>query len=267
MSDIREKIKGLLNIAKDDAASEAEIENALKIATKLMERHQLSESDLVEDPVEQGKRVVEAPKTKKGSKVGSKIFTWEITLAAVIRDYVVPGVGAFTMKSPSVTPSGIIQRDESGKPKMAGEIVFYGVEEDVEIANRVFTEIRLAIIALARIRYGSVFRGDGAAYAEGFCLGILEKLKEQQRAEKAQATIEAGQSQSTGLILIARRDELTRLKRQSSDRWLASPTGGGAKLTKGQARAGSAGSADARETGKSDGRGYQVDGSRRAKLS
>jgi hypothetical protein len=46
MADIKTKISKLLDIAADDSASESEIENALAIAARLMERHHLCEADL-----------------------------------------------------------------------------------------------------------------------------------------------------------------------------------------------------------------------------
>lgn len=264
MSDIREKIKGLLNIAKDDAASEHEVETALRLATRLMEKNQLSEEDLVGDPVAQRNSVRDEKKVKQSSSVGTKIWTWETILSSAVQQ-VVPGVGVFSCKSQEKTPSGLIVRDEKGEPKKVGQFVFFGSEEDVEIAIRVFSEVRLAVIALARLKYGSVFRGDGAAYAEGFCTGLYHKLKSEKAAELDSAKIAASNNQPNGLILIERRNDLIKAKIESSRNWLASPAGGSIRLTV-ESRSGSSGSSQARSAGVRDGSKYQVDGARRAKL-
>ena len=50
---IKARLKGLLAIAKDDAASENEIQSALRIAARMMESHHLSEEDLQESEQDQ----------------------------------------------------------------------------------------------------------------------------------------------------------------------------------------------------------------------
>jgi hypothetical protein len=263
--DIKAKIRGLLNIAKDDAASENEIETALKIAQKMMERHHLSEYDLTEDPLAQMEQAANAPKTKEAAELGSKIYTWEVILAEAVARHIVKGVGWYSQKT-NQTPSGLIRRNEHGKPIQFGQIMFYGVAEDVEIARRIFTEIRTAIIALARLRYGSVFRGDGAAYAEGFATGLKKKSIQQDTDEREEAQKRlTTTSDNRGLILLSRRTDLIRRKEDSAKKWLASPAGGGIRLAT-QSRGGSSGDDSARQQGMKDGAGYGVSATRSKKL-
>lgn len=263
--DIKAKIRGLLNIAKDDAASENEVETALKIAQKMMERHHLSEDDLTEDPLAQMEQAANAPKTKEATELGSKIYTWEVILAETVARHIVKGVGWYSQKTYQ-TPSGLIRRNEHGKPMQCGQIMFYGVAEDVEIARRIFDEIRTAIIALARLRYGSVFRGDGAAYAEGFATGLKKKsiAQDEQERDEAQKRLTTT-SDNRGMILISRRTDLIRRKEDSAKKWLASPAGGSIRLAT-QSRGGSSGDDSARQQGMRDGAGYGVNAARSKKL-
>jgi hypothetical protein len=260
MADIKSKIMKLLDISKDDAASEEEVENALAIAQKLMQRHHLSEEDLAREPEDQYAEIESAEKCEGFSWVGSKMHRWESTLGHAVES-IVGGVKHYhRSKQEKTTPSGLTVRTEKGNAVEACSLAFYGLAEDVAIACRIYDEVREAIIALARIRHGSVFRGDGAAYAEGFTYGLYCKAVEANKAPRITQS-----SDSRALTLVARRQDLITRKGDAAKQWLSNVRG--IKLRTGRTRKGTrTGSTSAYVQGKSDGERYSVDASRRSKL-
>ena len=162
---------------------------------------------------------------------------------------------------------GIICRDAAGKPIASSSIVFYGSEEDVALSIRLYNEVRTAVIALAHMKYGGAFRGDGCAYAEGFVDGLKKKEQDRRLAEEDEArrNITNGNG-STGMILIQRRNDLISKKETAAKNWLASPAGGGIKLSL-ASRSRSGASRDARGAGLADGRRYNANAARQKKLN
>ena len=79
---IKDDIRCMLNLAADDAAAEGEIENALRFAKRLMDRHNLSEDDLDADPEIALEEAEFARQRVNGDS--SKLATWEKMLAAHI---------------------------------------------------------------------------------------------------------------------------------------------------------------------------------------
>lgn len=266
MADVKQQIRKILSIANDDSASEQEVENALAIAARLMDKHHLSEEDLEESPQDQERDARTAPKTKQSAHGDNiRMPMWEKQLSRVVAT-IVGGVGYYCHSSaPLTTPSGLAIRDHRGNQMKASTVVFYGIAEDVETAIQLWNELRLAISALARLRYGSVARGDGAAYAEGFVSGLESKHKQQAENEKQQARIAEQQTGGRGVELICRRDALILKKHELAREWLASPEGGGVKLGKSTGY-GSAGDQNARGQGYSDGGKYNATATRTRKL-
>lgn len=266
MADVKQQIRKILSIANDDSASEQEVENALAIAARLMDKHHLSEEDLEESPQDQERDARTAPKTKQSAHGNNvRMPMWEKQLARVVAT-IVGGVGYYCHSSALLTTqSGLAIRDHRGNQMKASTVVFYGITEDVETAVQLWNELRLAISALARLRYGSVARGDGAAYAEGFVSGLESKHKQQAADEKYQARITEQQTGSRGVELICRRDALILKKHELAKEWLASPEGGGVKLGK-TTSSGSNGDQNARGQGYSDGGKYNATATRTRKL-
>ena len=266
MADVKDQIRKILSIANDDAASEQEVQNALAIAARLMDRHHLSEDDLQTSPQEQEQDARTAPRTKtQVFSDNARMPQWEKSLAGVVAK-IVGGVGYYV--SPPVyrqTAAGLAVRDANGKATKATSLVFYGIAEDVETAIQLWGELRLAISALARLRYGSVARGDGAAYAEGFVAGVEENRTEREATEYSEARRLTYTGTSTAMVLVERRNALIQQKATLAKAWLASPEGGGIKLRM-QSAGGSTGSSDARGQGRTDGGKYNANASRTLKI-
>jgi len=230
-----------------------------------MERHHLCEADLQTEPEDIMQKAREARQVVTVAWVGPKVATWERIVSGTVVE-IVGGIGSFSSKAQRIlTPSGLPVRDDEGNPKVGTPISYYGAVEDCCLAVRLFDEIRAAVIALARLRYGNVYRGDGAAYAEGFAIGLYAANTERVNAARAKAIAEVA-SDNRGLILIERREELIVFKKDLADKWLASPAGGSIRLGKIGRRQGSNGSESARDRGERDGGQYSVDAARSKKI-
>jgi hypothetical protein len=144
------------------------------------------------------------------------------------------------------TPAGIVMN--GGDP--LGTLNFYGIAEDARMASEVFNELRLVIISMAQLRYGRHAKGDGAAYSEGFVSGLIANHKKDVEA------LRLTNNSERGLILIQRRDELVKYKKEISREGLIETTQ--VKLSKGRGGGSKAGSREARMTGHSDGQKYDV---------
>lgn len=260
---IAEKIRKLLAIAGDQAASDAEIQNAMTHAQRLMAEHHLTEEDLSHEPQDDYAKVDGATFADHRGWIGRKCFQWESNLASFVASF----VGCKQYHDPDVLTARRFGRailDDQGRPQSGKSFVFYGVEEDAVIAAELFTELRTLIASMAAMRWGSVYKGDGGIYSEGFVSGLFQHLNESQRSERQQAGRHIDQS-STALTLIERRSDLVRYKQQKASDWLKNEKG--ISLVTHRSRGGAHGSGTAFREGIQDGRNAEVSASRRRKIA
>lgn len=258
---IIERVRKLLALAGDDGATDGEIQNAMQHAQRLMGEHHLTEQDLAHEPQDDYSKVDNAAYGRYSAFVGKMAFSWELFLANFVESFV--GVPCYIENEVrQVRKNGFCIFDDDG-PRYGKAIVFYGVAEDAMMAVELYDELRILIATMATGRWGGCYRGDGAAYAEGFVSGLRSRLNESRRTEKEQARIAASTS-STALVLVERRDELVKYKSDKANDWLKKTTGW--KLRKGGRRNGSSGSHEARTEGVRDGRNTDVSTTRRKKL-
>ena len=252
---IASKVKKLLAIANDDAASGAEIQNAMNHAQRLMDAHHLTEDDLNHEPVDDYSKVDQADFDQMWAYVGGRVFFWEKQLATFVSRFVGVPVYLENGKHP-VRVNGIIQMD-GDEPKYGQAFVFYGVAEDAAIAIEVYDELRTLIATMAVARWGGVYKGDGASYSQGFVTGLFDQLHEAKRIEK---------QTTTGLILSCRRSDLIQYKNQKAREWLYKSKG--FKLRKaGTSRGTRTGSSSAYSEGRTDGSSTNVSATRMRKLN
>lgn len=264
---ITEKIRKIMAIAGDGAASEEEIENALRHAQRLMDKHHLTEDDLAHAPEDDYATVDRATFGDHRSWVGVKMYAWETRLSQFVADLV--GVKIYCDYVRPMRVRGVMQFSDDGKRKRGRSFVFFGVDEDAHIAAEMFDELRLMIAAMARLKWGQVYVRDGGAYCEGFVSGLQSKLCESRDAEKLEAQRCIAQTDASdranALVLIERRTALVKYKRDKASEWLSKEKG--IKLRSGGSRGGASGSGDARREGHSDGRAANVSAIRRRKLA
>jgi hypothetical protein len=152
-----------------------------------------------------------------------------------------------------------LQGTDAGDPKYGASFVYYGVAEDAKMAAEIYDDLRLLIASMAVAKWGTIFKGDGAAYAEGFVMGLIHKHGQSEIEAKKIAT------DSTSMVLIARRDDLIAYKQDKSKDWLKKEKG--IKLGKGSQWGGSSGSRQAHNEGFQDGQNTDVSNTKSKKLA
>jgi hypothetical protein len=255
-------IRQLLNLAGDGAAAQGEIDNAMRFAAKLMEQHQLRDEDLSEaDDV-----IINLERAEMGSASQATgtttLATWE-GQAAMFVCQLVGGVKCYREHASVVrNAAGIVQMDAKGNPLVRPKITFYGVAEDVEIARQVYGELLVTIAAMARLKWGGVYRGDGREYCDGFVSGLMSQLKN----DRAEAKQLASTSGGTALVAIETRGAIVERKEAMADDWIKKTFG--VKL--GAGRRGGGGrthyNGNARADGRNDGAKHSPNTDRHKKL-
>jgi hypothetical protein len=182
---IKDRIRKLLNLAKDNSAADGEIENAMRFAARLMDSHNLSEADVQGQPAVAEERA-ERMGTYKAFLDGTSIARWEGRLAVFVAE-LIGGIDCYEQGKPEVAMSsfGTVQFDQDGRPRVAKCVVYFGDAELCALAADLYSELRLTIAATARLKYGSVFKGTGFTYAVGFVVGLFDRL----RADRAKDVI------------------------------------------------------------------------------
>ncbi|WP_206035964.1 DUF2786 domain-containing protein [Crateriforma spongiae] len=148
---ILNRIRALDNTASNDASTEGEKRNALRMMQNLMLRHNLSREDLtIRDDTDN------LALTRMACPVnGRRACRWEKDLAHYLTEQVFPMVLWYV--------------NTKGHRTL---FWFYGPLDDVEHCIQLFRELLLTIATSARIRYGGHSRGSGASYCEGYVLGL-----------------------------------------------------------------------------------------------
>jgi Protein of unknown function (DUF2786) len=148
---ILRRLRALDNTANNDASTEGEKHNALRMMQSLMLRHNLTREDIIEeDNVENVQYArVACPLN------GRRACTWEVSLANYVAKEIFPTVQWY--------------RATKGHRSL---FWFYGPLADVRNTVALFRELLLTIATAAHLRYRSYARGSGASYAEGYVAGL-----------------------------------------------------------------------------------------------
>jgi hypothetical protein len=271
---IKLKIQALINLGEDDGATEAEAENAMRFARRLMLQHNVSPEDM-EEAKDAHESAADAEQVQYG-QVGvegqtSGLTAWEGSLAWAVSLLVgtVKWYKAGTV--PRKRANGTIEFDsDTGMPKTRSVIKFYGPVDDCRDAQQLMAEWSLAVVALARLKFGGALRGDGRSYCEGFCDALYHKMndikREEQKlidAQKAQQQLPQGATRSTALMVM-NGNQLMLAKQERAKKWLEEEAG--IKLSSGgSSRVGSHNS-DAYGAGQADGRSANFSHNRTKRL-
>ncbi len=243
---IKDKLAKLLRLGENNAASDGEIDNALTLAAAMMAKHNLTRDDIdmtQADPIAR----VSYGRHFAFSR-GANLATWESVLCNFIVSFI-GTVQCYLSKQMPVRRNGIAETNGHGEPRMACGCAFYGCDEDAACAAAMFEELRDAISTMAIIRWGGWARGDGAAYAEGFAVGI------QASNSRAKQALANSDSATSALMLVSEKNQLA--IRDKAKEWLTTTTG--IKVNKGRSRSFSrSGSSEARNEGRRDGSNYDV---------
>ncbi len=239
---IKDKLAKLLRLGEDSAASQGEIENALRIAGAMMAKHSLTRDDIdmeASDPL--------AKVTYGRHWAFSKCHfatAWESYLANFVMTFM-GTVQCYISKDMVVKKNGIV--DLTRRAKATG-FAFFGPDADAAAATALFEELRDAAATMALVRWGSYWKPDGATYCQGFVAGLSDANT------KVKAELMNTDTQTTALMVVAEQNQLA--LREGSTEWLVKSTG--INLGKGRARRGSSGSGSAFAEGRADGANYGV---------
>lgn len=207
----KRRIRGLLNLASDDAASEGEITAAMKLAEREMDRYHLDHAD-----VEASESVGAAPQTERMDTVdstcrGKNRATWESALYHAISE-LVGSVGAYGIRGAGTVGAFHAPSNRCG-------LRWYGPADDARLAADLFDEWSRVISTLAVGRYGGCLRGDGSRYAYGFAASLRENARRAAAARRTVVTLST--------TALARREggslaDVLDRKRADAKAWLAS---------------------------------------------
>lgn len=265
MDRIKETIRDLLNLADNDGAFEQEAENALRFARKLMNRHGLDQSDLEEE--RDATSVAAAADVEYGRRnsfsESSTLSKWEETVATTACEILGTVQWYVQTKILKKTPHGTVQtHPRTGKPLRGTRMVFYGPAGDCEHVIDLLDEWRALIMAMARLKYGGVFKGPGRSYCEGFAHSLWRKFAQIREEEERQKKQLDG-DRSMALMLVNSSAIQVAKKEKGSD-WLKNVEG--IKLQKRPATSYRKHHGDAFNKGVADGKRANVSAERKKRL-
>lgn len=236
---IKDRIRKLLNMAECDAAAEGEIENALRFARQLMDKHHVSTAELTEEQLQE-KMALEV-----ATCGGSKMSCWESCLAHAVVE-TIGTIGWFIgRKVPKRDKHGIMQAGMG----MTQQVKFYGPDEDVALAIDMFHTLQKTIATMAKLKWGGIYRGPGRSYCEGFAGNLSDRVSGEVRSERTE--------ECTAIIIRAK--DVAKL-------WLKTEMGINLRSGKGQSRRVTHNHTAFGE-GQSDGQKSSLSFTRRAKMN
>ncbi|TWU05648.1 DUF2786 domain-containing protein [Stieleria varia] len=148
---ILKRLVALDKTAQNDASTEGEKRNALRMMQTLMLRHNLTRQDIHEDD-----NVDSVQFTRIACPVnGSRACNWEKDLASYVTHEIFPTVQWYF--------------DRKGHRTW---FWFFGPKDDVQNSIALFRELLVTIATAAHLQYGGYARGSGASYAEGYVRGL-----------------------------------------------------------------------------------------------
>jgi hypothetical protein len=148
---ILNRLRALDRTANNNASTEGEKHNALRMMQDLLLRHNLSREDIVDEA--NVDNVLFARMTCPVN--GRRACEWERSLARYVSDEVCTTTQWYFSSKGNRT-----------------WFTFYGPKSDVENAISLFQELLITIATAAKLQFGGFTRGSGASYAEGYVAGL-----------------------------------------------------------------------------------------------
>lgn len=147
---ILKRLQALDRTATNQASTEGEKRNALRMMQAMMLRHNLSREDI-------GTQNNDGVQFARIACLlnGRKSCGWEYLLAGFLCEHIFPMVQYYASPAAHRT-----------------RFMFFGPVQDTQNAVELFRELLLTIATAARLQYGGYSRGSGASYAEGYVRGL-----------------------------------------------------------------------------------------------
>ncbi len=156
------RLRALEKTASNQASTEGEKRNALRMIHNLMLTNNLTRDDIID-----GDNVDSVQFTRMACPVnGRRACSWEKCLAMYIVEEILPTVQYY--------------RSTKGHRTL---LWFYGPLADVQNAITLYRELLLTIAAAAQLQYRSHNRGSGASYAEGYVAGLPRPSHDSTKSE------------------------------------------------------------------------------------
>ncbi len=198
---VKEKIAKLIALCQDPSASQGEIDNSIRLATKIMAKFNITRDDIDMNCLDPAKKV------KMGRCMVSAMNTKEIRWEGQVAMFCCKFIGSCSCYS---TSSVMI---EGGKETPIDILFFYGSRNESEMAADTFRKIREVIANNAKMKYKSYTNLDGRSYAEGYVVGLYDSLDLQMKQLK-------DDPETHGLILQSEQASL--IIQDKSKEWLSS---------------------------------------------
>lgn len=257
MSDIetiKARIRKLMAIAGDGVAPEGEIDNAMRLAAKLLDAHHLSQDDMAETPGDVDPELGQAFATSQATRFS----TWEGILSHAISTLFGCVQTYSSNDTAPIRVNGIIQM-KGDQARRGCRICFYGPAAESREAAELFEEWSRAIAAMGVARWGGCFRGEGAMYCYGFARALFAKANQ---INKERATVKAKAiGESTTAITLLNRYEILRTRGKD---WLKKEKGIHL-VSAGRGSGYSSGSSEAYEEGEAHGNAAEFGRSNRGR--
>jgi len=208
---ILRRLRALDNTASNQASTEGEKRNALRMMQSLLMQHNLTRDDI--SPQDNSDHV---QFTRMSCVLnGRRACNWEYSLADYVCTHVFPLVQFYSNKRGNRTA-----------------FQFYGPRIDVRNCVELFRELVLTIASSAALKFGGYSRGSGASYAEGYVAG-LPKHESSPQFARPEMVRQPGDA-------VASRSELFQNRalavHQRACRWLRDECGVSLTTTKSSAR-------------------------------
>jgi len=199
---IMRRLQALDRTASNQASTDGEKRNALRMMQAMMLRHNLSREDI-------GAQNNDGVQFARISCLlnGRRSCGWEYALANYLCENIFPMVQYYGATTAHRT-----------------RFMFFGPCQDTQNAVQLFRELLVTIATSAKLQFGGYSRGSGASYAEGYVRGLPRDGIPTEGAESIQA-------ESYDLI----QTKILSLKK-SADAWLKEETGVSIVRTKGSGR-------------------------------
>lgn len=185
---ILEKLKNLLQRTTANGASEAEVETAMKIARKLMDQHQIEQSELL-DVAKPGQLEI----VERQSVPAAKLDVWMRGVASCVAK--ITNTRWYSREDYARKPNGELKTTPKGKFSKVISVWFYGTSTEVDCAIQLYSEYLTVFRTMATIKMGG-WKQECYHYMQGFGAGILSKLNEQ-----AEEEAKKHQNNTTSMIL------------------------------------------------------------------
>jgi hypothetical protein len=198
-----ERIRKLMTYANDGSATEAEFENAMGHARRLMDKFNLTEDAVLLEP---GKveDVYASIKEHTGYTRANGIDQFDKRLAQV--PCIICDVKCYTSMRWCDDKGNRYVSDRTGRPQQREHLIFYGLPKDCAVAIAMYHELLATMRAMVRFR----FPNDWQQHFSSYCTGFVGRLME--RAHEARQVGQAESSTTTAIVL--RKDVLLDRKRQ-----------------------------------------------------